>query len=162
MPAPKGNKFAEGNNGGRPSDYSIELCQEICDKVADGESIKHVLKSDDKYPTFQTWCNWKRANKELFDLYINALQDKAEFYIDEMHEVYNKLKKGEISASDANVLLQQNKWITSKFYPKMFGNKTDITSNGETINLPSALDLSKLSDSALKELEEASVKEQPK
>lgn len=124
-------------SAGRPNTYDFKLCEEICEQVANGFSIKTVLGSEDKYPTFQTWCNWKRANKELFDLYVNALQDKAEYYIEEMNQVYSMLKSGEIEASSANVLLQQNKWLTSKFYPKMFGDKVQQEHSGE-INNPSA------------------------
>jgi hypothetical protein len=116
---------------GRPNTYDLEICKEICNQVANGLSIKSVLSSNDSYPTFQTWCNWKRANKELFDLYINALQDKAEYYMEEMYQVYCMLKSKEIDPSTANVLLQQNKWLTAKFYPKMFGDKVQQEHSGE-------------------------------
>ena len=40
---------------------------------------------------------------------------------------------GEIEPSVANVVMQADKWLSAKFYPKMFGDKTDITSGGEKI-----------------------------
>jgi len=124
---------------GRPSEYNLELCKKICDDVANGFSIKTVLSSEDKYPTFQTWCNWKRAHRELFDLYVNALQDKAEHYVEEMDQVYSMLKSGEIEPSVANVLLQQNKWYTAKFYPKMFGDKVQQEISGELKTTPTEI-----------------------
>ena len=39
----------------------------------------------------------------------------------------------EIDASTYNVLAQTLKWKLAKFYPKVFGDKTDITSGGEKI-----------------------------
>jgi len=33
----------------------------------------------------------------------------------------------------ANVLIQTNKWKASKFYPKMYGDKVDLTSDGDKI-----------------------------
>lgn len=125
--------------GGRPNTYNYDLCIEICKEVSNGFNIKTVLSSDDRYPTFQTWCNWKRNNIELFDLYVNALQDKAESYIEEMDQVYSMLKAGEIEPSTANVLLQQNKWLTSKFYPKMFGEKVQQEISGELKTTPTEL-----------------------
>jgi hypothetical protein len=49
--------------------------------------------------------------------------------------------RGEIEASVANVVMQTDKWLASKFYPKMYGDKTDITSNGETIKTPPIIQL---------------------
>lgn len=121
----------------RLNTYNYNLCIEICDKVANGGNIKTVLKSDDRYPTFQTWCNWKRDNPELFDLYIKSIQDKAEALEDEMDHYRDMLLNKEIDASTYNTLVQTLKWKMSKFYPKMFGEKIDIdhTTGGDKINV---------------------------
>ena len=115
----------------RPSEYNFELCIEVCAEVANGFNIKTVLGSKSQYPTFQTWCNWKRENQELFDLYVKTMQDKAESEMEEIDRVYDMLKSGEIEPSAANVLIQTKKWTASKFYPKMFGDKTQMEHSGE-------------------------------
>jgi len=117
----------------RPSEYDLEKCKEICEEVANGFNIKTVLRSKDEYPTFQTWCNWKREYPELFDLYVKALQDKSESEIEEIDHIRDLLKAGEIEPSAANVLIQTGKWLTSKYYPKMYGDKMDVTSGGEKL-----------------------------
>lgn len=117
----------------RLSEYNYELCEEICAEVANGFNIKTVLSSKPEYPTFQTWCNWKRQHRELFDLYVNAMQDKAESEIEDIDHVYDELKAGNLEASVANVLIQTKKWKASKFYPKMYGDKVDHTTNGKDI-----------------------------
>lgn len=124
----------------RLSEYDFEMCKEICAEVANGFNIKTVLKSKNEYPTFQTWCNWKRQNTELFDLYIKSIQDKADSVEEELESIYDGLKAGTYDASTANVLIQTLKWKASKYYPKMFGDKTDITSGGEKIqNAPTTI-----------------------
>jgi hypothetical protein len=115
----------------RLSEYNYEMCVEICSEVANGFNIKTVLKSKAEYPTFQTWCNWKREHKELFDLYVKTMQDKAESEMEEIDRVYDMLKNGEIEPSAANVLIQTNKWKAAKFYPKMFGDKIQQELSGE-------------------------------
>lgn len=143
----------------RPSEYNFKLCEEICAEVANGFNIKTVLSSKDEYPTFQTWCNWKRQHPELFDLYVKAMQDKAESELEEIDHIYSELKAGNIEPSAANVLIQTNKWKASKYYPKMFGDKVDMTTNGK--DLPAiGVDYSKLSTETLKELEKATQKEE--
>lgn len=114
-----------------PSKYSFELCKEICKEVADGANIKAVLKSKENYPTFQTWCNWKREHSELFDLYVKTMQDKSESEIEQIDRAYHDLRNGFIDPATANVLIQTNKWKASKFYPKMFGDKLDVEQSGE-------------------------------
>lgn len=116
--------------------YNYNLCVEICAQVAEGKNIKDVLKSNEKYPTFQTWCNWKRLNKELFDLYISSIQDKSESIDAQIDEIMVELKGGLIDPSTARVMIDTLKWKAAKYYPKMFGDKVDhdITSNGKELN----------------------------
>lgn len=117
----------------RPSEYNLDLCKEICDIVAEGSNIKTVLSSKQEYPDFSTWCRWKRNNDELRNLYVNAMQDKAESEMEEMDHIYDMLKAGQLEPSTANVLIQTKKWTASKFYPKMFGDKIDHTTEGKEI-----------------------------
>lgn len=125
----------------RPSEYNFEMCKTICEEVAEGFNIKTILKSKDEYPDFSTWCRWKRENEELRNLYVNAVQDKSESVIEEIDHVYDMLKGGELEPAAANVLIQTNKWLAAKFYPKMFGDKVDVTSGGKHINaLPPAIE----------------------
>lgn len=115
----------------RLSEYNFELCKTICDEVVNGANIKTVLKSKEEYPTFQTWCNWKRDNTELFDLYIKSIQDKAEALEEEMDLYRDMLLAKEIDPSTYNTLVQTLKWKMAKFYPKMFGEKIQTEHSGE-------------------------------
>lgn len=115
----------------RPSEYNFDLCIEICEQVTDGKNIKHVLESDERFPTFPTWCKWKRENEKLFNLYVNALSDKAESHIANIQKVQEMALKGEIEPSVANVVMQSDKWLSSKYYPKMYGDKIQQEHSGE-------------------------------
>jgi len=120
---------------GRPNTYNLELCREICQKVTSGGSIKTILKSSTRYPTFQTWCNWKREHVELFDLYIKAMQDKSETSIAEIYNTVSKMLAGEIGAKEARLIIDTHKWLAGKFYPKMYGPKSsiDVTTGGKEL-----------------------------
>lgn len=116
--------------------YNYDLCVEICEQVSVGKNIKAVLESSDKYPTFQTFCNWKRNNIELFDLYVNSHQDKAVFLEHEMDSYRDMLLAKDIDPATYNTLVQTLKWKMAKFYPKVFGDKLDLTSGGEKMQIP--------------------------
>jgi len=126
---------------GRPSEYNFELCQEICEEVANGKNIIATLKSNESYPSWSTFRKWKNEHSELSTLYVKAIQDKSEAVIFEMDEISAELRKGELDASTANVLIQTLKWKAAKFYPKMFGDNknVDVTTKGEAIQKPISL-----------------------
>lgn len=120
---------------GRPSEYNYELCVEICKEVSEGRNIKHVLASKDEYPNFNTWCDWRRNNEALSNLYTQSVQNKAESKEAEIEEYKEKLLNGDIDPATARVLIDASKWQAAKYYPKMFGDKSqvDVTSGGDKI-----------------------------
>lgn len=127
----------------RLTEYDYDLCVEICERVSLGEHIKDVLDSIESYPTFPTWCRWKREHDELFNLYTRSIQDKSEMVIFEINQAMSDLKNNLIDASQARVLIDTYKWLASKYYPKMFGDKLDLTSKDEKIESKDPLELLK-------------------
>jgi hypothetical protein len=124
----------------RLTEYDYDLCIEICEEVAQGGNIMRVLENNSKYPTWSTFRRWKRDNEELRTLYINSVQDKAEALETEMDDYRSMLLAKEIDASTYNTLVQTLKWKMAKFYPKMFGEKVDVTSDYKAIqNTPTAI-----------------------
>ena len=142
MAAPKGNQNAKGcTTSGRPDKYNLDMCTEICDRVALGEHIKAILDSSDRFPDYSTWCRWKREHVELYDLYTKAIQDKAEMVTFEINQTMQDMRDGVIEAPVGRILIDTLKWYASKFYPRMFGDKVDVTTDGEKINQAAAINL---------------------
>ena len=108
---------------GRPTEYNLKTAQKICELVQNGLNIKAALDTDESFPSFPTWCKWKRENAELLNLYVNAIQDKAEDVDYKIDKTIEDLKNGKIEPSTANVIIQSYKWKAAKYYPKMFGDK---------------------------------------
>lgn len=120
----------------RPSEYNFKICEEICDEIANGKNIIKILESKNEFPSWPTFRRWKNENEELRTLYVNSQQDKGIALENEIDDTMQLLKEGMIDASTANVLIQTLKWKMAKFYPKLFGEKIDHTTNGK--DLPSA------------------------
>ena len=127
----------------RLTEYDYDLCIEICDKVADGLNIMDILASNKNYPSWSTFRRWKNDNEELRTLYVNSQQDKGIALEKEIDDTLQLLRDGEIDASTANVIIQTIKWKMAKFYPKMFGDKLDLTSKDEKIESKDPLELLK-------------------
>ena len=121
------------NRMARLTEYNYDLCVDICNELANGQNIKRILDSNSNYPDWTTFRRWKQNNEELRTLYINSQQDKAIALENELDDLRDLITAKEIDASTYNVLAQTIKWKMAKFYPKVFGEKTDITSGGEKI-----------------------------
>lgn len=111
---------------GRPTNYSLDIAKEICELVSLGGDVVKILKEDDRFPSFPTWCKWKRENDELLKLYVNSVQDKSDIELNELNEIQQELRQGTLTPAQANVLIQTIKWKLAKFYPKMYGDKSEV------------------------------------
>lgn len=125
----------------RLTEYNYDLCLLICEEIAEGKNIMDVLNSNKTYPSWSTFRRWKRDNEELRTLYINSVQDKAEAIEKEMDDYRTMLLSKEIDPSTYNTLVQTLKWKMAKFYPKMFGDKseTEINHNFNDFDIKKAL-----------------------
>lgn len=121
---------------GAPTKFNKDITTQILDYVTEGGNIKNACA--EAGISFQTWCNWKSENQQLFDLYVKARQDKAEGLESEIDRIMSLLEEKQIEPSAANVLIQTLKWKLAKFYPKMFGERLDLTTDGESLNISPA------------------------
>ena len=119
----------------RLTEYNYDLCVEICNELANGQNIKRILDSNDNYPDWTTFRRWKQNNEELRTLYISSQQDKAVALENELDDLRDMLTVKEIDSSTYNVLAQTLKWKMAKFYPKVFGDKVDVTSGDKPIQV---------------------------
>jgi len=117
MQARQSNKDSTvGNKGGRPTLYSLEIALEICDRIADGESLV------------------KMRHKEFAEIYARAREDQADTLADEIHAISDELPqqivddKGKTRYDSAYVQWQKNrvdarKWVAAKLKPKKYSDR---------------------------------------
>lgn len=123
----------------RPSEYNFDLCVEICDEIAKGRNVIETLNSDSRFPDWTTFRRWKNNNEELRTLYVNSQQDKAIALENEIDDLKAMLLSKEIDYATYNALVNTLKWKMAKMYAKLFGDKVDVTTQGEKINQPQAI-----------------------
>jgi hypothetical protein len=71
---------------GRPSHYSAEIADTICDRLAGGESLRAIC-ADAGMPDRATVSRWLAHYEEFRDLYGSARECQAECLVDEMLEI---------------------------------------------------------------------------
>jgi len=132
-----------GNKGGRPTLYSLEIALEICDRIADGESLVKIC-SDAKMPKKTAVYEWLLRHKEFADIYARAREDQADTLADEIHAIADELpqqvvdEKGNATRYDsAYVQWQKNrvdarKWVAAKLKPKKYSDRIAHVGDNES------------------------------
>lgn len=75
MAAPKKNKYAEGNNGGRPTDYKPEYAEQVFRLCLLGLTDDELAKYFDVQTS--TINNWKKSHEEFLEAVLNG-REKAD------------------------------------------------------------------------------------
>ncbi|HBD12852.1 MAG TPA: terminase small subunit protein [Porticoccaceae bacterium] len=127
---------------GRPTIYTEDLADEICERLADGESMRSIGRDPDM-PSKATMFSWLRTKPEFLAQYEIAKQESAESHADDMIDIADNATNDwmEMNASDAEkqayrvngeaiqrskLRVDTRKWAASKLNPKKYGEKTAI------------------------------------
>lgn len=131
---------------GRPTIYSEELAQVICESLMVGMSLRKICELDDM-PAISTVMQWLASNKSDFmEQYAHARQVQAEYLLDELIDIADdssndyeivdgqeRLNQEHIQR--AKLRIDTRKWNIEKLAPKRYGNKqqVDHTTNGKDL-----------------------------
>lgn len=124
------------SNAGRPTLYNEELADEICRRIMDGESLKHITSGDDM-PSRSSVHLWLATNSLFSDKYARAKEDQADTLTDDMEDIARDIK---IDVKRARLIIDTRKWAASKLKPKKYGDKIDMTSDGEKLGVTLSAD----------------------
>ena len=131
--------------------YSETLVDEICEIIAtSNKGLKSILNSNGSFPKFSTFFKWLGDEDKtyLLDKYTRAKELQAEHMADEMLEIADDGTNDTYVDGDGNkkvdidvlqrsrLRIETRKWLASKLLPKKFGDKVDVTTGGESINIP--------------------------
>jgi len=72
-PAPKGNKYALGNKGGRPTKYDRAYCADII-------QFFDVEPGRNKFPMFETWCYKIGIHRDTMDAWVKKHPEFSDAY----------------------------------------------------------------------------------
>lgn len=120
-----------------------ELKEEIVQRTAAGELLKHILASEDMPSRFSVFREQDRDPEFKQDL-IAARKSAAELLAEEVLEISDDVSEdykpdGSINyelVARSKLRADNRKWLASKFDPARYGDKvqTDITSGGERLD----------------------------
>jgi hypothetical protein len=137
---------------GRPTDYTLELADSICERLANGESMRSVCR-DDSMPAMTTIFRWLREDEPFKQQYSIATEERTEAMAEDILDIADNGTNDWMSynASDdegyklngealqrSKLRVDTRKWHMSKMKPKKYGViiQQEITApEGVTFNM---------------------------
>lgn len=137
--------------GGRPTMYTPELADQICEQLASGDSMRTVSKGK-AMPAMTTMFRWLRENPEFRKQYEKAKEEAADAFAEEILDIADDgsndwmIRHGKDDQESwqlngehvqrSRLRIDSRKWIASKLKPKKYGDKIDMTTNGKDLPTP--------------------------
>lgn len=112
---------------GRPTEYTQQLADEIVKRVMEKNLSK--VCADDDMPHRSTIYDWFVKFPEFADNYARASLIRREERFEAMEDIPDK----EADVQKARLKVDILKWQLSKEEPKKYGDKVDLTSDGEKL-----------------------------
>lgn len=137
---------------GRPTIYSPELAEKICEMLASGISMRTVSK-DESMPAMATMFRWIREKPEFKEQYERAKEESTDALAEDLIDIADDGtndwmekhgKDGEQIGWTLNgehvqrsrLRVDARKWLMAKMKPKKYGEKIDMTTNGKDLPTP--------------------------
>jgi hypothetical protein len=132
---------------GRPSLYTPELADTICERLAMGESLRTVCKAEDM-PSAATVFSWLRTKDDFLEQYEMAKQEAADALADEVLDIADDGTNDYMERLDKNgeptgawqlngehvqrsrLRIDTRKFLMAKMKPKKYGDRVDHNHTG--------------------------------
>lgn len=119
---------------GRPSTYTEEMGNLICDKLTEGTSLRKLCMSDE-FPNASTVYVWLDRFPEFAEKYARAREAATEDMLEDILEIADDAT---IDVQDKRVRIDARKWAMGKLKPKKYGEKQTLdlgNKEGETLKV---------------------------
>ena len=117
---------------GRPSGFSQDVADLICERLAEGESLRKICSNED-LPSITSVWRWLNTREEFSKQYARAREEQAEFLADEIISIADELmpvgidgKIDSAAVNQARLKIDSRKWVASKLKPKRYGDSTTL------------------------------------
>lgn len=123
---------------GRPSEYSQEVADLICERIAQGESLRAILRDDETLPASSTIFKWLSEKEAFSEQYARAREAQADVLFDEILSIADDGRNDSYVDDDGNprtdhdviarskLRVDARKWMAGKLRPKKYGEKLAI------------------------------------
>jgi hypothetical protein len=104
--------------------YSKELFDTICERLAAGESVASICRSEGM-PERKSFYQWVRRDPEAKQAYLEACALRSLVYAEQIMDIVENLSDEPTSAQVNKARLQVDsiKWVSSRLQPRIYGDQ---------------------------------------
>ena len=115
---------------GRPTKYSIEWAERLCDLIAEGRSVAKICARPDM-PSQQSVYTWLRNDEDFLERYARAREAQADKLAKEILELSDKIEDDNpVKVQRARLQVDSRKWLAARLAPKKFGDQVQHEHKG--------------------------------
>ncbi|OAV06004.1 hypothetical protein [Moraxella catarrhalis] len=119
---------------GRPSIFTDELANEICERVSLGRSLRSVCLDKDM-PTKTTVMRWLDENEDFCDQYRRACEDRETTHFEEMLTIADEVLPETAEVARAKLRIDTRKWVLARMNPKKYSDKVQEDNADNAVSL---------------------------
>ena len=142
---------------GRPSTYTEEMGNLICDKLTEGVSLRKMCM-EDGFPAASTVYVWLDRFPDFAERYARAREAATEDMLEDILQIADDDK---IDPNDKRVRIDTRKWVMGRLKPKKYGDKQTVdvgNKDGDAFKIDSNVDNTALTLQLAAALREAELK----
>ena len=114
---------------GRPSKFTQTLADAICERIANGESLRNICR-DEGMPNKATVFRWHIDNSEFSDQYARACARREDSFFDDLIEIADSVNADAAEVAKARLQIDSRKWVLSRMNPKKYGDRVQQEVSG--------------------------------
>jgi hypothetical protein len=109
---------------GRPTKYSAEIADTLCELIAEGNSASAACKHVGI--PMKTMYAWLREHDDFRNNYARARDDQADTFADQMCDI----AEFDEDVQRAKLKIDARKWVASRMKPKKWGDRQQLEHTG--------------------------------
>jgi hypothetical protein len=115
---------------GRPTKYSQEIADAICEHITSGKSLRSICQRDDM-PSTMTVLRWlaDESKKDFCLQYAYAREAQADAVFDDCIDIADNATSEEVQ--QARLRIDTRKWMAGKLRPKKYSDKLTVAGDAD-------------------------------
>lgn len=110
---------------GRPTSYSEELANQICELIAEGKTLLEIGRRPE-FPDRSTVQRWAISNQEFAAKLATARDLQGDHVFDELSDLEEQVISGDLDPSQAAVAIKSKQWRAARLAQKRYGDRQTV------------------------------------
>lgn len=129
----------------RPTLYTSEIADEICERIATGETLRAICRSDGM-PSYRSVYRWRESDAQFSARFTLAREIGGDVIAEQTLEIADETSNDTIETEHGEKA--NSEWINRSklrvetrlkllavWFPRKYGQRIDVTSGNESLNL---------------------------